>query len=120
MEVVERSLAFTCGSGTVTLDVVVGEGHTGGISVYRNGTSIEQGVDELYGVTLGDCASLARVSITIRATVNVVHHQSGRTSLACTLHGAGDEDPYVIEGPEVGVGEPVMFKVTYTLEEEPQ
>ena len=114
MERVTEDRTFTCESGPVRLGVRVGEGQTGAISVYEDGDRVGQAVDTLEGFDLGECGALADAAVTVRATVNVVHQQSGRTSLTCAVHCDGQEHRETFPGPELEVGGAVLFKIRYT------
>lgn len=111
MPEVNETRALECNEGPVSLDVVIGEGQTGHIAVFRNGTLIAEGFDVLEDVALGECGEQPPARITVRATVNVVNEQTGRTSLACVVKSPGMDRREVIAGPEVGSGEQVRFRI---------
>ena len=118
MERVNEEATLACESGPVELDVIVGEGQTGSISVDRDGEEIAEGVDTLEDVELGTCEDLEDATITVRATVNVVNPQSGRTSLTCVVHSDGEEHEDTFPGPELAVGGAVLFKIRCSKDRE--
>lgn len=116
MERVNEDATFACSDGDVEMEVTVGEGQLGRISMEVEDGESRDGTDTLR-MRLGRCTDLEDVAVMVRVLVNVVNPLSGRTSVTCVIDADGAEQEATFPGPELAVGEPVLFRIRYTREQ---
>lgn len=104
---------YVVGDGDVTLDVTIGDGQTGFISVLLNDTEVESGSDQVHAV-LGPGPLVRGSTVEVFARVSWVS-TSPNSSLAYDWNGGPAPRTDIASGSFDVNGEPTPYQATYRL-----